>query len=451
MKVKQSILLTSFLSLLLLNSCGFDPVSNTEEEILNMELSNMLARVSGKTGISAFLIPNPEELSKIPQDPLNPLTAEKVRLGQMLYHETGLAVDPMNPESRLSYSCASCHHVQAGFQAGKQQGIGEGGMGFGSNGEGRHKKDQYIDLQVDVQPLRSPSTLNIAYQTNVLWNGQFGATGVNEGTEDMWTEFTPKETNFLGYEGTEIQAIAGLSVHRLNADSTLINSTIYKQWFEDAFANVSEEKRYTKEYMGLAIAAYERTLLSNEAPFQRWLRGEKEAMTTDQKKGAILFFGKGNCGSCHKGPALNEMAFYAYGMDDMEGNNTIRAASAMSANRGRADFTGKAEDEYKFKVPQLYNLKDSPFYGHGGTFTSVREVVEYKNLGVASNPNVPSSQLASEFVPLGLTEEEVDLITNFIEEALYDPNLVRYVPVEIPSGQCFPNNDMQSRQDLNCN
>ncbi|MCI4669147.1 MAG: cytochrome-c peroxidase [Bacteroidia bacterium] len=451
MKLRSFLTIPSFFILIFINSCGLDPVSNTEDEILNMELASILGQVGGTVGMASFVMPESDEFDKIPQDPKNPITAEKVRLGQMLYHETGLAVDPMNVTSVHTYSCASCHHVQAGFQAGMQQGIGEGGVGFGIQGEGREKNEDYIDLQVDVQPLRSPSTLNVAYQTNMLWNGQFGATGVNKGTEAFWTEFTPKESNFLGYEGVEIQAVAGLGVHRMDTDSGLINSTVYKDWFDQAFANIDESKRYTKEYIALAIAAYERTLLANESPFQRWLKGEKEAMNIEQKKGAILFFTKGNCGSCHKGPALNEMEFYSLGMDDMEGNNTIRATSANPANKGRGDFTGDPRDDFKFKVPQLYNLKDSPFYGHGGTFTSVKEVVEYKNNGVHSNSNVPTSQLAEEFVPLGLTEEEIGMITAFIEDALYDPNLVRYVPVEIPSGMCFPNNDASSKTDLNCN
>lgn len=108
-------------------------------------------------------------------------------------------------------------------------------------------------------------------------------------------------------------------------------------------------------------------------------------------------------------------------------------------------------DKYKFKPPQLYNLTDSPFFGHGSSFRSVRDVVEYKNKGMKENPNVPDSQLAEQFRPLNLTDEEVDDIAAFIEKALRDPNLLRYQPLSIRSGNCFPNNDPQSRMDLGCN
>jgi cytochrome c peroxidase len=106
---------------------------------------------------------------------------------------------------------------------------------------------------------------------------------------------------------------------------------------------------------------------------------------------------------------------------------------------------------YKFKVPQLYNLKDSPFYGHGGTLRSIREVITYKNEAVPQKTTVPAAQLAEDFVPLGLTDQEIDALVAFIENALYDPNLDRYVPETLPTGQCFPNADPMSQEDLGCN
>ena len=301
---------------------------------------------------------------------------------------------------------------------------------------------------LDIQPLRTPSTLNSAYQIVQLWNGQFGATGPNTGTESQWKDGTPIATNYLGFEGVETQAIAGLRVHRMDCDTSLIFNTEYKQRFDQAFSNIPAPERYKLKQAGLAIAAYERTLLANQSPFQRYLRGEKGAMSEHQKQGALLFFGKANCVNCHSGPALNSMEFYAIGMGDLLGEGVHRGKSDDLAHRGRGSFTGKTEDDYKFKVPQLYNLKDSPFYGHGGTFRSVQEVIEYKNQAVAKNRNVPKSQLAEELTPLNLSEEEVQQLTDFVENALYDPDLLRYVPEQIPSGLAFPNNDEQSRQDL---
>jgi cytochrome c peroxidase len=75
-------------------------------------------------------------------------------------------------DGMYTYSCASCHHVDAGFQSGLKQGIGEGGLGFGVHGEGRIKNAMYPESELDVQPIRTPTTLNVAYQEVMLWNGQ---------------------------------------------------------------------------------------------------------------------------------------------------------------------------------------------------------------------------------------------------------------------------------------
>ena len=77
-------------------------------------------------------------------------------------------------------------------------------------------------------------------------------------------------------------------------------------------------------------------------------------------------------------------------------------------------------------------------------------MVEYFNNGIAENSNVPNGQLAEEFKPLNLTNEEVNQITAFLENALYDDNLKRYEPSSLPTGNCFPNNDPLSRNDLGC-
>lgn len=417
---------------------------------LDKALTDILEEKGG--GLAFFTLPQSDDYANIPQDPNNPISRPKVELGKLLFHETALAVDSEFPESINTYSCASCHHAAGGFQANTPQGIGDGGIGFGHAGEGRLLNPNCEPKDIDVQPIRTPSALNISYQTNVLWNGQFGATAVNEGTESEWTPGTPIAVNELGFEGTEVQAIAGLSVHRfgLSIDEEFISTTEYKELFDVAFQSTSVDERYTPVTAGLAIAAYERTLLANRSPFQRWLNGDEDAMTRDQKRGATLFF-KNNCVDCHTGPALSSMEFHAYGMKDLVDNSTaINVSHDDGANLGRGGFTKKSEDNYKFKVPQLYNLKDSPFYGHGSSFTSIKDVVEYKNEGISENPLVPEDQLSQSFHSLGLTNNEITLITEFIKEGLYDPDLKRYEPTSLPSGQCFPNNDALSRVDLQC-
>lgn len=449
MKLKKILLASA--AAVFLASCQPDEES-AQTVKLDSELEQALSLASGGVGKSHFLLPFSTEFNKIPQDPKNPLSQEKVDLGALLFHETGIGLSPKHASHMGQYSCASCHFASAGFQAGRHQGIADGGIGFGINGEGREPDPLYAFTELDVQPVRSPAALNIAYQEAILWNGQFGAVGVNAGTEANWTVGTPKATNYLGYHGTETQAIAAQDVHRLKMDQEVCVDLNYRQLFDRAFPDVDPSLRYGKEYAGLAIAAYERILLANQAPFQLWLRGKQNAMTEQEKRGAVLFFGKANCATCHNGPSLANMDFYAIGMKDLFETSELSygASSESCENKGRYCFTKNDADMFKFKVPQLYNIADSPFYGHGSSFRSVRDVIVYKNNGVKENNNVPDDRLDPLFKPLGLTESEIDDITAFIEHGLRDPNLLRYQPLSIRSGNCFPNNDPQSKADIGC-
>ena len=142
--------------------------------------------------------------------------------------------------------------------------------------------------------------------------------------------------------------------------------------------------------------------------------------------------------------------FFAIGFDDFDTSTPeITGVVSEPQSRGRGGFTNEEEDNYKFKVPQLYNLADSDIFGHGASFSSVQAVVEHKNAGI-SQKLLPEGTLDSRVQPLGLTEQQIDDLVVFLEDALYDPNLLRYVPSALPSGQCFPNNDEQTQFDLGC-
>ena len=425
---------------------------STEKRIdpFDYELEQTLLSHSKGEGLNFFILPESDQFNQIPQDLNNEISAAKVELGKLLFHETGLGIKPVNVVSLKTYSCASCHHAKAGFQAGIAQGIGFGGEGFGLAGEARVIDPNCAPNEIDVQAIRTPTDMNVAYQSNLLWNGQFGAKGINLNTQQAWTANTPKAKNHLGFDGVETQAIAGFGVHKLGIDTVLLSSGFYKVLFAKAFPHLPESDRYTDVNIGLAIAAYERTLLSNRAPFQLWLKGDKDAMTQDQKIGANIFFKEGKCGACHTGPALNAMEFYALAMPDLIGDGIYGSDNTKTEHKGRGGFTGNRADMYKFKVPQLYNLKQVAFLGHGGTFNSVRAIVEYKNLAIKANAAVPDEQLASNFKPLNLTPYQIDKLVDFVENALYDPYLDRYTPSALPSGQCYPNNDKKSKIDMDC-
>ena len=439
---------------LLVMSCQTDEYVNNPTA-LDTNLIALLETRSEGEGLSFFMLPNDNDYTSLPQDPLNPITADKVRLGQLLVHETATGGNPKKEINKFTYACATCHPAASGFSAGIRQGIGEGGIGFGIAGEGRvpmNENDMPRD-SLDVQPIKPPTLLNVAYQEVALWNGALGATGINAPFVQQNAAAIPE--NLLGYQGLETQGIAGQTAHRLKIDASFAEEFGYKPLFDAAFPSVPVEERYTPINGALAIAAFNRTIVTNKAPWQDWLRGDSNAMTEDQKKGALLFFDKGKCYQCHTGPALKSNEFHAWGLSDFNPEETIifsalRKSFNVETQKGRGEFTQRPEDDYKFKVPTLYNLKMNAFYGHGGSVTSIREVVSYKNKGVKQNNKVPDSQLAPQFGTTNLTEEEITYLVDFLENGLYDASIARYAPQEVLSGNCIPNNDPQSRLDLGC-
>lgn len=418
---------------------------------LDVNLELKLDQASNGVGASYYILPDSDDFSRIPQDPLNPITAEKVALGRLLVHETALGGNPKMEAMNGQYTCASCHPVAAGFFSGRRQGIGEGGVGFGVAGEGRTFNTEMPLDSVDIQAIRPPTLLNLAYQDVMLWNGQFGGTGTNAGTEANWQNIPE---NAEGFQGVEVQAMQGQLEHRLKIDEEFVDTFNYRDMFDAAFSNISPEERYTRKTGALAIAAFNRTLLANQSPWQEYLKGDTDALSDTEKRGAAVFFGKGRCYECHNGPALKDNGFHAFGMGDFDGSLEAMVLPTIdfeAVKKGRGAFTQNADDNYKFKTPTLYNLADAGALGHGGTFSNVRQVIEYKNRGVKQSAEVPDSQLAEQFGNLDLNGQEILHLTAFLENALRDPDLQRYVPTAINSGNCFPNNDDQSRDDLGCN
>ena len=299
---------------LLFSGCSSNDDAQDPTATLSAELTTAIAAAG--PGRDAFVLPDETDLDAIPADPSNPLTAEKVALGQLLYHETGFATAPNDMARVGTYSCATCHHVEAGFKAGVPQGIADGGEGFGLIGEGRllgagldGNAAADSPLRPDIQPVASPTTLNVAYQEVMLWNGQFGNapdSAINSGVppEILSTPGTPKAQNARGLSGVETQAIAGLGVHRMQVEnaSLLQTQADYMAMFASAFPASTD----VLEDAAKAIAAFERTLLTNRAPFQQWLRRRRDGHERPgaARRSAVFRQGQLHCLSHRSGTEL---------------------------------------------------------------------------------------------------------------------------------------------------
>lgn len=439
--MKLKFLFPTIAIILLVISCGHDELSQTDKQLHQL--------IGDK---NKFILPDENDFASIPQSPSNPLTKEKVALGKLLFFEPAFANEAKRFDQKFTFTCSSCHVPEAGFRPGRMQGIADGGFGFGRKGESRVKYPFYKNDSIDAQGARPLVTLNVAYVENTMWNGSFGSDGPNAGTESMWGVFDPATArNHQRLGALEGQNIEGLITHRMNYTKDIITAAGYKELFDKAFPDMPESERYSRKGASFAISAYLRQNLTNQAPFQKWLKGDDNAMSEQQKKGAVLFFGKAGCNGCHFEKNLGSMRFEALGVDDLYEHGGIKTGPNDRRNLGRGGFTGRSEDMFKFRTPQLYNLGDSGPYFHGGSMETLEDVVRYFNNGKKQNLRVPDAQLSSFIKPIGLTEQEIKDLTEFLANGLKDPNLKRYVPESVISGMCFPNNDPTSKIDMGCN
>ncbi len=429
-------------------SCTKDTMPSLIE--IDTQFRNLLSINSPEKSADFYILPEEGDLENIPQDPKNPLTEGKIALGKMMFYETGFARDAMKPEGIGTYSCSSCHIPEKGFYPNNFQGIADGGSGYGVFGDNRLMNPDYVESELDVQSARPLSLVNVAFVTNTFWNGQFGSGGVNIGTEDVWDLREDTERNHLGYSGIETQNFEGLRGHRIAISKDILDEYGYTELFDDVFADVNVDERYTIETASLAYSAYIRSIIANKAPFQDWLKGDNDALSYEAKKGGILFFSKAQCYLCHYNKNLGSPEFHAIGVYNMYQQPSYNTSADDRRNLGRGGFTLRDEDMHKFKVPGLYNSWDNQFYFHGSSHRTMVEVVDYFDKAIPENSKVPTSQISDKFNTLNLTAEEKHHLLSFLKEGLSDPDLVRYEPEFVLSGNCIPNNDPQSKIDLGC-
>ena len=390
---------------------------------LDYQLIKKLEECSSDNSIDQFKLPL--SLEDTPSDPNNTLTKERFELGKLLFYNENLSVNTKRPDTKGKVSCASCHSPNHAWKSGLVQAIGDGGIG---DGEDRIENKSFSPDDIDRQNVSTPTILNIAYQSVLGWTGQFGGAGLNSGlAPSPMVNSKLNDINSEEYEGAVSQALIAINVHRLGMNEELARELDLIDLFDDAFPYLSEDERYSIKTVAFALDAYQRGVISNEAPFQKWLHGEHDAMGDSEKRGAILFFGKAGCSSCHNNAALSSMTFHAVGMKDLSQNDDPSVTITKSnppEDKGREMVTCNSDDRHDFKVPQLYNLSDFNFYGHGSSFKSVRAVVEYFNEGMPEK----DIAISPDFNPVGLKPYEIDDLVAFLEIGLYDNYLERYLP-----------------------
>ena len=300
----------------------------------------------------------------IPAD--NPMTKEKVELGRTLYFDKRLSNDN-------TISCASCHHPNNGFTDNLPVSLGIHGQEGGRS---------------------APTVINRAFSRHQFWDGR--AESLEE--QAKGPPFNPIEMGMV-------------SAYALEKKIATIKE--YREWFAKVFGS-----RVNLDDMVKAIAAFERTVVSGGSRYDQYFAANRSAfqqsisddeseylpvssdLLSDQEiEGMILFEGKAKCALCHFGFNFTDEDFHNLGVGWDTG----------MVDLGRYMVTGETEHISAFKTPTLRDISKTAPYMHNGSQKTLREVIEFYNMGGVENP------YRSELIePLGLTDQEIEDIIAFL-------------------------------------
>ncbi len=315
-------------------------------------------------------------LPPLPVYPENPITAEKVKLGKKLFFDKRLS-------GSSTVSCAVCHKPETGYTEGL-----EISSGYPTTKNWRN-----------TLPL-----INLAYSSLLSWDGR-SSTLEEQTLSEIESAFKMNQNiNYLEEELKEVPE--------------------YVTEFQRIFgAEISRER------IAMALAAFQRTIVSKNAPIDRYLSGEEDALSPIQKKGYDIFTGKGQCTKCHRGPNLAGEWFYNLGVPenpditiDSQVSATRRFAARVSGYKayrtltedpGRYLVTKERKDWKAFRVPSLREVALTGPFMHNGVFSTIEEVIDFFNSGGGDDPT--RTELLK---PLYLDDKEKKALKAFLVEGL---------------------------------
>jgi len=260
--------------------------------------------------------------TKAPAPADNPTTTEKVSLGKMLFHDPRLS-------SSGTVSCASCHNTMLG---------------------GEDNRGGSVGVEGQVGGRSAPTVWNAAFNEVQFWDGR--APSLEAQAAGPVTNPIEMGMKSWGDVVARLKTIDG-----------------YQVAFEKAFGKNS----ISKDTATKAIAAYERTLITPNSPFDKYVKGNKSAMTEQQIRGMNKAVELG-CTGCHSGPAFNGPG--AFQKFPVISNGALQAKYKFKKDKGLAEVTGKKSDEYFWKVPTLRNVALTAPYFHNGKVKTLERAVK---------------------------------------------------------------------------
>jgi parallel beta-helix repeat protein len=298
---------------------------------------------------------------------------EQAALGRLLFYDPVLSAND-------DMSCASCHHPDLGFSDGRA-------LARGSHGE---------DLRRNA-----PSLWNVAYVTRLFWDGRADSL-----EEQMLVPLTAEN---------EMGAVPDEMVAQLEAIPE------YERLFDAAF----DEGAITAENVARAIAAFERTLISRNSPFDRFAAGDFNALTAAQRRGFDVFrSAQTRCFECHALPTFTHNTFHVLGVPDTD---------PSQPDLGQIETVNAPDAERAFRTPGLRNVALSAPYMHNGAFATLEEVVDFYAQG--GGPAFGVDAAVDEKVRgFDLSDQQMSDLVQFLYALTDEPSELIAIPESVPSG-----------------
>src|SRR5215510_3331868 len=316
----------------------------------------------------------------------NQTTQEKIELGRLLYFDPVLSGDN-------EQSCATCHHPDLGFSDGRNSSMGFGGKGIGPDRKGGHEVRR-----------SAPTVWNAAFNRKQFWDGR-----AND-LEDQ-ARFPITSADEMNQNPDEL-------VKELKAIPE------YVRLFDKAFGGASGSA-VSMENVTFAIAAFERTIISNNSPFDRYAAGDPTALTVEQRRGLTLFRSlKTRCFECHGFPTFANPDFKVIGVPTMPG---------QPDDLGRSEIEGGEPYKNAFKVPTLRNVALTAPYMHNGRFQTLEEVIDFYSNGGGKGEGMQLSNLDDKIRRFKISDQEKRDLIAFLY-ALTDESKKPEIPEKVPSG-----------------
>jgi len=393
-------------------------------------------------------------------------------LGRNLFHDTIVGLNNDN-------SCSGCHSATAGFGDTQSIAIGiENNFIVGPERTGPRNQR------------RTPMVANTAFFPTLMWNSRFASLSFDPFDNSLGFMFPPPEgltlsdrTHLLVAQAfippTERVEAAGFVFPGNNFDIRAevirrINDVPeYRKLFGKIFPEVKAGGPITYDMFAQAIAEFEFTLVFANAPLDRFARGEKNALSDDQKRGALLFFGRANCVACHAVSGQSNEMFsdfrehvigvpqIAPAVGNPAAGNVTFDGPGQNEDFGLEQVTGNPNDRYMFRTSPIRNVALQPALFHNGAFTQLEDAIRFHLNPVGQAPNYvpavagvapdlrgPTGPIAPVLArldpamttPINLSNDEFKGLVDFVRNGLLDPkarpeNLRKLIPRRVPSGR----------------